>query len=268
MAMRVAIYARVSTDDKGQDPENQLRQLRDWCGRMGYPVVREYVEHENGGKGTEYRKQLAAMFAGAAQREFDLLLVWSLDRFSREGMAATVAHLQRLASHGVAFRSFTEEHLSTENELVRNILLAVLASLAKLEREKISQRTKAGLERARAKGKRLGRPRFSDGDREKLRKALDTGDSWHAVSKAMKIPYSTVKKHARALGYEPPRRVRTSRAAVQLPENVTVEERPVAAIRQAEEKPAARRNFYRPGLPSLAEVLARLSAGQGNGPRT
>jgi DNA invertase Pin-like site-specific DNA recombinase len=206
MAMRVAIYARVSTDDKGQDPENQLRQLRDWCGRMGYPVVNEYVEHENGGKGIEYRKQLAAVFAGAARRKFDLLLVWSLDRFSREGMAATVAHLQRLASHGVAFRSFTEEHLSTENELVRNILLATLSSLAKLEREKISRRTKAGLERARANGKRLGRPAFSDRDKQKLRTALDSGESWHAVSKSIRIPYSTVKKHARALGYEPQRR--------------------------------------------------------------
>jgi len=210
VAIRVAIYARVSTDDKGQDPENQLRQLREWCGRMGYPVVREYVEHENGGKGVEYRKQLDAMFKGASRREFDLLLVWSLDRFSREGMAATVAHLQRLASHGVAFRSFTEEHLSTENELIRNILLAVLASLAKLEREKISQRTKAGLERARAKGKVLGRPKFSDGDRAKLRTALDTGDSWHAVSIAARIPYSTVKKHARVLGYLPPERLRAS----------------------------------------------------------
>jgi DNA invertase Pin-like site-specific DNA recombinase len=143
------------------------------------------------------------MFAGAARREFDLLLVWSLDRFSREGMAATVVHLQRLASHGVAFRSFTEEHLSTENELVRNILLATLSSLAKLEREKISQRTKAGLERARARGKVLGRPRFSDGDRDKLIAALDTGDTWHAVSAKTRIPYSTVKKHARALGYTP-----------------------------------------------------------------
>jgi putative DNA-invertase from lambdoid prophage Rac len=93
--------------------------------------------------------------------------------------------------------------LSTENELVRNILLATLSSLAKLEREKISQRTKAGLERARAKGKILGRPKFSDGDRETLRNALDTGESWHAVSIATKIPYSTVKKHARALGYWP-----------------------------------------------------------------
>ena len=208
----VAIYARVSTDDKGQTPDNQLLQLRAWCERMGYPVVSEYVEHEKGGKGIEYRKQLAAMFAGAALREFDVLLVWSLDRFSREGMAATVGHLQRLASHGVAFRSLTEEHLSTENELVRNILLATLSSLAKLEREKISQRTKAGLERARAKGKVLGRPKFSDGDRETLRKALDTGESWHAVSTATKIPYSTVKKHARALGCEPRRRVTSSTA--------------------------------------------------------
>jgi DNA invertase Pin-like site-specific DNA recombinase len=142
-----------------------------------------------------------------------LLLVWSLDRFSREGMAVTVAHLQRLASHGVAFRSFTEEHLSTENELVRNILLATLASLAKLEREKISQRTKAGLERARAKGKVLGRPKFSHGDREKLLAALETGDSWHAVSRKTRIPYSTVKKHPRALGYEPKRVVASIAAA-------------------------------------------------------
>src|SRR5258708_16544054 len=126
--------------------------------------------------------QRACTVPGADRREFDLLGVWSLDRFSREAMAATVAHLQRPASHGIAFRSFTEEHLSTENELVRNILLATLSSLAKLEREKISQRTKAGLERARAKGKQLGRPKFSDGDRKTLRHALDTGESWHAVS--------------------------------------------------------------------------------------
>src|ERR1700751_1080869 len=200
---RAAIYARVSTEDKGQTPDNQLLQLRAWCERMGYRIVREYVEHENGGKGVEYRKQLAAMFAGAARREFDLLLVWSLDRFSREGMATTVGYLQRLASHGVAFRSFTEEHLSTENELVRNILPATLSSLAKLEREKISQRTKAGLERVRAMGKVLGRPRFSDGDREKLRIALDKGESWYAVSVKTRIPYATVKKHARAMGYKP-----------------------------------------------------------------
>src|SRR5262249_19844417 len=139
-----------------------------------------------GGKGVEYRKALAQMFDDGARRQFDLLLVWSLDRFSREGMAATVAH----------------------------ILLAVLASLAKLEREKISERTKPGLERARARGKILGRPRFSDGDRERLRQALDTGESWHTVSKKTRIPYATVKKHARAMGYRSRQRLAKPTPAV------------------------------------------------------
>ncbi|HEX4186047.1 MAG TPA: recombinase family protein, partial [Stellaceae bacterium] len=133
---------------------------------------------------------------------------------------------------------FTEEHLSTENELVRNILLAVLASLAELERKKISERTKAGLERARAKGKILGRPKFSDGDREKLRRALDVGESWHAVSRKTRIPYATVKKHARAMGYEPRQRVGKPTAAS--PKEIKT-------------------NFS--GLPTLGEVLAQLRAG-------
>ena len=79
-------------------------------------------------------------------------------------------------------------------------------------REKISRRSKAGLERVRAMGKALGRPKLGDGDRERLRAALDGGNSWHAVSIATRIPYSTVKKHARALGYEPPGRVPSTAA--------------------------------------------------------
>src|SRR5271167_276740 len=197
---RVAIYARVSTDNKGQDPGNQLMQLRAWCDRIGYVVVREYVGHESGAKGADQRKQLGRLFADAARREFDMVLVWALDRFSRKGMASTVADLQRLSSYGVRFNSFSEPHLSTDNELVRDVLLAVLASLAKLERQKISERTKAGLERARAKGKRLGRAPFSRAAEEKLQAALDTGKNWHRISRSIGIPYSTVKKHARRLG--------------------------------------------------------------------
>jgi len=127
--------------------------------------------------------------------------VWALDRFSRRGV-----DIQRLTRCGVTFHSFTEEHLSTDNELVRDVLRAVLASLVKLERQKISERTKAGLERARAKGKRLGRAPFSSALREKLQAALDTGKNWHRVSRSTGIPDSTVKKHARRLGYEPPGR--------------------------------------------------------------
>src|SRR3984893_9079024 len=203
---RGAIDARDSTDSKSKASENQLMQLRAWCNRIGYVVVHEYVDHESGAKGADQRKQFGRLFADAARREFDMVLVWALDRFTRSGMVATVVDLQRLNSYGVSFHSYSEPHLSTDNELVRDVLLAVLASLAKLEREKISQRTKAGLERARARGERLGRPPFSTKERERLRAALARGRSWHAVSVETGIPYSTVKKHARALGYEPRRR--------------------------------------------------------------
>jgi DNA invertase Pin-like site-specific DNA recombinase len=206
----VAIYARVSTDDRGQDPETQLAQLRAWCAAAGHPIVAEYVDHASGGKGADKRPQFAAMLDAAHRRQFDLLLVWALDRLSREGMVPTIGHLQRLAAAGVAFHSYTEPLLSTDSEMVRDIVLAVMASLAKMERQKISERTKAGLERARAKGKRLGRAPFSATNRAKLRMVLDTGVSWHAASLAMRIAYSTVRKHARLMGYEP--RSRTSRA--------------------------------------------------------
>ncbi len=156
--MRVAIYARVSTEDKGQNPENQLARLRDWCAASGHQIIREYVDYESGKKGEDKRKQFAALFTDAAKKKFDCLLFWALDRFSRQGMAETIGHLRRLSSYGVSFHSYTEPHLTTENELVRNILLALLASLAKVEAQKIGERTKAGMARAKAKGVRMGRP--------------------------------------------------------------------------------------------------------------
>jgi DNA invertase Pin-like site-specific DNA recombinase len=127
--MRIAIYARVSTDDKGQDPENQLRQLRAWCASAGHEIVHEYIDKESGRKGTNGRKQFAALFEGAHRRQFDCVLFWALDRFTREGMVPTIMYLQRLAGYGVGFHSYSEPHLSTDDELVRGILLALLASL-------------------------------------------------------------------------------------------------------------------------------------------
>ena len=204
--MRVAIYARVSSDDRGQDPENQLSQLRAWCNASGHEIVEEYVDYASGAKSADKRPRLAAMFDAAHQRQFDMVLVWALDRLSREGMVPTINQLQRLAVARVVFHSFSEPLLSTENEMVRDIVLAVMASMAKIERQKISDRTKAGLERARAKGRRIGRAPFSNSDRQKLRMVLDNGASWHAASVATRIPYSTVRKHARLMGYEPHRR--------------------------------------------------------------
>src|SRR6267142_6648711 len=102
--MRVAIYARVSTTDKGQDPENQLTQLREWCATCGHTIVNEYVDFQSGRKAE--REQFNLLFADAHQGEFDLVLFWALDRFSREGMIPTIDHLQRLAGYGVNFHSF------------------------------------------------------------------------------------------------------------------------------------------------------------------
>ena len=194
--MRVAIYARVSTDAKGQDPENQLRELRAWCANSGHTITREYVESESGRMGADKRKRFAVLFMDAAKRKFDLVLFWALDRFSREGMAQTIGHLQRLNSYGVSFHSYTEPHLATDNELVRNILLALLSSLAKVEAQKISDRTKAGMARARAKGTRIGRPKLSIELRQKIAHRAAKGETPYSIAKSLGIDRHTAMKYA------------------------------------------------------------------------
>jgi len=191
--MKVAIYARVSTTDKGQDPENQLIQLREWCATCGHTIVNEYVDFQSGRKAE--REQFNLLFADAHQGEFDLVLFWALDRFSREGMIPTIDHLQRLASYGVSFHSFTEPHLATDNELVRNILLALLASLAKVEAQKISERTKAGMARARAKGKHIGRPAIGEELREKIAARVAEVGAYQAA-KEFNVDRKTAAKYA------------------------------------------------------------------------
>jgi DNA invertase Pin-like site-specific DNA recombinase len=194
--MRVAIYARVSTEDKGQDPENQLTELRAWCANSGYEVTREYVDHESGRKGEEKRKQFAALFEDAAKKKFDCVLFWALDRLSRQGMAETIGHLRRFSSYGVSFHSCTEPHLATDNELVRNILLALLSSLAKVEAQKIGERTKAGMARAKAKGSRIGRPKLAIELRQKIEERAARGESAYAIAKALGIDRHTAARYA------------------------------------------------------------------------
>lgn len=153
----VAIYARVSTREK-QEIENQLRQLREYCERCGHTIYKEYIDKESGAKGRSERQAFSQMFKDASQKKIDLVLFWSLDRISREGLQKTIFYLHQLAGYGVNFHSYTEAALQSDNELVRNTLLAVFSSLASIERKRISERTKAGLATAKAKGKILGRP--------------------------------------------------------------------------------------------------------------
>jgi len=157
--MRVALYARVSTKDKGQDCENQLLELKKFVARKrreGWETVAEYVDKVSG-KSPD-RPAFRRLFEDAAQKKFDLLLFWSLDRFSREGVIETLQHLERLKQNGVAWWSFKEEYLRSIGPFA-DAVLAILACIAKQERIRLSDRVLAGLNRARAQGRVLGRPR-------------------------------------------------------------------------------------------------------------
>ena len=139
---RIVLYARVSTKDK-QDAQNQLDQLRDFAAKQDWTIVHEYIDNVSG-KTSEKRPQFQAMLAAASRREFDLVLFWSLDRFSREGVLPTLKHLEVLTSYGVAWKSFTEQYFDSCG-IFRDAVISIAATLAKQERLKISERTMAGL---------------------------------------------------------------------------------------------------------------------------
>lgn len=160
-------------------------------------VASEYVDHESGGKGTSGRVQFDRLFQDASRRRFDIVLFWSLDRFSREGLAQTVLYLHRLGAHGVAFHSYTEPHLTTGDELTQDILLGVLSALARFERRRISERTKAGLARARAQGKQIGRPRLPKQVQQQIQelKAADPKRSTLSIAKEVGRSYAAVRSY-------------------------------------------------------------------------
>src|SRR6266700_4010164 len=108
---RVALYARVSTKD-GQDTENQLIQLREYCGRQGWSIAHEYVDHVSA-KRSDNRREFQALFTAASRHEFDVVVVWALDRLSREGVLETFEHIKRLREYHVEFESYTEAHFRT-----------------------------------------------------------------------------------------------------------------------------------------------------------
>jgi len=158
--MRAALYTRVSTRDKGQEAANQVNQLREFCAAQGWPIANEYEDHESGGKAD--RAQFRAMMTDAAKREFDVLVFWALDRFSREGVYETHLHLKRLDDAGVRFRSFSEPYLDSCG-MFRDAVISILAVIAKQERIRISERVRSGLSRARAKERAAANPSAGPG---------------------------------------------------------------------------------------------------------
>ena len=192
--MRAALYSRVSTRDKGQETANQLHELRKLCTAQDWTIVSEYEDHESGGKAD--RSQFKAMMTDAAKRKFDVVLFWALDRFSREGVYETHVHLKRLDVAGVRFRSFTEPYLDSCG-MFRDAVISILAVIAKQERIRIQERVRAGLERARARGTRSGRPVgrpqviFRHDQVFELR---NQGQSWRQIAKQCGVGVTTVRR--------------------------------------------------------------------------
>jgi DNA invertase Pin-like site-specific DNA recombinase len=186
--MKAAIYARVSTKDKGQEVENQLRQLREFAASQCWTICREFVDRETGS--TDNRDEFQSMFRDASQHEFDVLLFWALDRLSREGVLETLQHLNRLTTYGVGYRSFTEQYFDSCG-IFKDAVIAIIATVAKQERVRISQRVKAGLETARAKGKRLGRPQVLV-DIHRIDALRQQGRSWPQIARELGVGVGTV----------------------------------------------------------------------------
>jgi DNA invertase Pin-like site-specific DNA recombinase len=217
--MKVAIYARVSkercpregcghlyaehpssgacthprckcSEYGGQDPENQLIELRRYAIAQKWEIV-EYIDRATG-KNSD-REALQEIFRDASQRKFDVLLVWALDRLSREGVWETFEHIRRLRQHGVEFESYTESHFRTTGP-AGELMIAIAAWIAKQERIRISDRTKAGLARARNKGRIGGRPaQVWDRERAQSWRNESPPRSWRWISRELGIAQSSIR---------------------------------------------------------------------------
>jgi DNA invertase Pin-like site-specific DNA recombinase len=183
--MKTALYARVSTNN-GQDPEMQLRELREYCQRRGWEIHQEYVDTGISGA-KEKRPELDKLLADAHKRHFDAVVVWRFDRFAR-----SVSHLLRALE---TFRSLCIDFVSLSEQVdtstpTGKMIFTVLGAVAELERSLIVERVRAGLRNAVAKGKKLGRPRKVPDVRE-IKRLRAQGASWRSIGKKLGLAPAT-----------------------------------------------------------------------------
>jgi DNA invertase Pin-like site-specific DNA recombinase len=184
--MKAALYARVSTTN-GQDPTMQTRELKEYCERRGWKIVGEYVDCGVSGS-KESRPELNRLMQAAKQREFDAVLVWKLDRFGRS-LRHLVNALAELEALGVTFVSLKDNlDLSTP---AGRLMFQIIGAMAEFERSLIAERVRAGLRNARAKGKKLGRPRKAV-DRTKIATLRSQGCGWKKIAAQLGVGVGTV----------------------------------------------------------------------------
>jgi DNA invertase Pin-like site-specific DNA recombinase len=185
---RVGMYARVSTLNR-QDPEMQLRELRDYATRRGWLVEKEYIDQGVSGS-KESRPALNELMADAHRRRFDAVLVWKIDRFGRS-LKHLVNALAELAALGVAFVSLRDNlDLSTPSG---RLMFQIIGAMAEFERALIQERVRAGIRNAKAKGIRIGRPRVIV-DRFQVASLRAQGRSWSEIVAEMGIGKGTAQR--------------------------------------------------------------------------
>ena len=188
---KVGLYGRVSTTDKGQDPELQLKDLRQYASARGWKVFGEYVDRGVSGA-KDKRPELDRLMEDARKRRIDGILVWKLDRFGRS-LKSLVTTLEELRALGIQFVSYTENlDFSTPAGRAMANLIGVFAEF---ERDLIRERVKAGIQNAKSKGIRVGRRPLID---EKLLRTVrdrrDKGMSLRNISKELGVYKSLVHK--------------------------------------------------------------------------
>ena len=188
MNRKVAVYARVSTDK--QTTENQLNQLRAIADKNGWVIVREFVDEGiSGAKGRDKRPQFDALLKSAVRRDFDLVLSWSVDRLGRS-LQHLVEFLNEL--HGVGCDLFLHQQAIDTTTPSGKAMFGMCGIFAEFERSIIQQRVKAGLERARANGVRLGRPAISQGMKDEILAMRAAGTSMNKIAIEIGISKSVV----------------------------------------------------------------------------
>jgi DNA invertase Pin-like site-specific DNA recombinase len=157
---RAALYARVSTD--GQTTDNQIRELRQVAERNGWQIVHEYTDRGiSGAKGREQRPAFDALWKGATRREFDVVMVWAVDRLGR-----SLSHLVNFLSeiHAKKVDLFIYQQGVDTTTPGGKALFGMMGVFAEFERSMIQERVKAGIKRVRAKGQHWGRRTIQETD--------------------------------------------------------------------------------------------------------
>ncbi|MFC1963721.1 recombinase family protein [Chloroflexota bacterium] len=164
---KAAVYCRVSTSE--QNAKNQTMVLTQWAKQRGNDIVQVYEEADSAWK-AGHQRALAQLLQDARKRKFDTVLVWALDRLSREGALAILTLVHRLGAYGVKVISYQESWTEVPGELAE-LLYALTGWVARMESHRRSERTKAGLARAIAQGKKIGRPLGSKDTRKRRRRS-------------------------------------------------------------------------------------------------